>query len=437
MTQEQRGWRALPLALRIALVAWFCLFAARFVWIASHDDFVRSARFTLVTEGTTFALFVLAILGTLDLARRLAGRERLGVRIATVGLAAAFVVDIGFGLVSFMSDPWKHRSLYTVLSHGYFVAWFSVPVGLAVAAWHRRAVALALPIVSFLAVPPPLLGETLYGWLDLSRKSGWFFDMSLRAVNLAVIVVGFIVVARGAIATSRPLAAHGLRSAAKALWLRVIAAVGLALLTLVVIAGKGGTGSLEVLRLAMVTAAVINILALVQFGLGATRAARAEVSELGRWPLLAAGGTALWGAGVMLAQLPYVYKALYQAGDSFMRDMHAEYMQSLAIALPVLVTVGIGLLAIAINGLAARNGNENLRAEAQGKGIGFVMLMLVSLAIQLWMLPKAGSLGAFTLLTLLAAGASLAATVLMAKLCGLGAEELEREPGLPTATVVA
>ncbi len=108
----------------------------------------------------------------------------------------------------------------------------------------------------------------------------------------------------------------------------------------------------------------------------------------------------------------------------------------LSVALPVIVIVGVGILATGLSGFAARRGNDALRSEAQGKGIGYVVLMLVSMAVTAWMVPKARSVGNFAMLSLLAAGASLWGTVMMAKLLGRGADAVESEPGLPQASVV-
>ena len=52
------------------------------------------------------------------------------------------------------------------------------------------------------------------------------------------------------------------------------------------------------------------------------------------------------------------------------------------------------------------------------------------------MVPKATSIGSFVALALLAAGASLSATVMMARLLARGAEAIEAAPGLPPASVV-
>jgi len=63
--------------------------------------------------------------------------------------------------------------------------------------------------------------------------------------------------------------------------------------------------------------------------------------------------------------------------------------------------------------------------------------MLGTVAVQQWLVPKADSLGSFAFMTLLAAGAGLAATVMMARLCTRAADSVHAEPGLPTATLRA
>jgi hypothetical protein len=148
------------------------------------------------------------------------------------------------------------------------------------------------------------------------------------------------------------------------------------------------------------------------------------------------GGMSLWAAGVSLAQLPYVYKALY-GGRGFGGGFEQEFMTSLSVALPIVVIIGVGLLATALSSYAANRGDEDLRTDAQGKGVGYVVLMLVAVAVQAWMLPKATSIGNFAMLSLLAAGASLWGTVIMAKLLGRGAEALDAAPHLPPASLVS
>ena len=433
--EEQRGWRAVPPALLLGLGAWMVLALVRLVHVVASSD-VYAVRLNLVAEGTMFAGYLLAALGTYDLSRRLVGREALGLKIAALGFATLFAVDVSYTFTSFVERLYDHRWIFDVFNYAYFVPALAVMVGLAVALWQvHKGFAVVLLVIAVATHPPQFLQEPLYGWLDLGgHREFWLFDLCVRFVRLAAILWAVLAIARGTTQPHRVLAADGMRSAAKALWLRLIAAVSVGLLTLIVLAGKGGQGSLEVLKLAMVSAAVLNIIALAMFGLGAVRGARAEVGELPRWLLLVGGGTALWGAGVTLAQLPWLYRSLYK-GDS-MGGPFEEYAQVLSIALPVVVTAGVAIVAFAIGSYGNRSGNSELAAQAQSKGAGFVALTLVAIAIQIWMLPKASSLSSFVMLSLLAAVAAFVGSAMMATLCSRTAAVLEGEPSLPTAKVV-
>jgi hypothetical protein len=81
-------------------------------------------------------------------------------------------------------------------------------------------------------------------------------------------------------------------------------------------------------------------------------------------------------------------------------------------------------------------GNDEMRGDARGKGIGFVVLMIVSIAIQSWLLPKSRIGSNFAVLSILAGGAGIYATVLIARLLARSADTLEDRPGLPPASLV-
>lgn len=436
MSEERTGLRALPLVLLLAFAVWLTMTGVRLVYMLSAKDPWAATRLGLISEGTTFATEVLMIFGALELSRRLTGQAARGMTIALVGLVFALAIDVLFGLTNFMARAWEHEWIYKVWDYTSFTTWLLVPIGLCVACWReRRELGVFIVLVSLLTWPPPFLAKPMYEWLP-NGKTGSAISAVFSCVRVGLLLAGFVATARGSAIASRALAADGLRLAARALWLRVIAAVGLVLLTLMAMGGSGGQGSFEMLKLAMMAGAIINLVALTQFGIGAVRAGRGEVSELGRWPLVLGGGASLWAAGVTLAQLAWLYKMLYASGD-LDRSSVVEYAQALSIALPIIVGVGVSLLAVAIAGLGAQRGNEALRAQAQASGAGFVALTLVSVAIQAWMLPQAHSMGSFAGMSLLAAGAGLVATIMMARLCAAGAHELEGDPGLPTASVVS
>lgn len=437
MSEEPKGLRALPPALVLAFAVWLAMIAVRVVYIFAVTDPYRGVRFAMFNEGTGFACEVLATLGAFELARRLTGRAGQGALIAAIGFASTIAIDVAYGFTSFMERAWEHEWIFKVGDYAFFVGWLVVTIGVAIACGReKRGLGIAVVAVSLLTWPPPFLAKAMYGWIP-DGKTGYAIEHAIRAARLIVLVAGFAAIARGTTVTDRALAASGLRSAGKALWLRVIAAVSVILLTLMVIGGRGSKSSLEVLQLAIMAAAVVNIAALVLFGVGGVRAARGTIADLGRWPLVLGGAASLWAAGVTIAQLPWLYKMFYKHDSVLGRSELTEYAQALAIAMPLVVTVGVGLVAIAIGRLAGRRGRAELIAHAQAKGIGFVVLTLVSLAIQAWMLPEAKSLGSFAMMSLLAAGCGFVATVMMARLCGLGADELERDAGLPSATLVS
>jgi len=442
MSEETKGLRGLPPALLLAFAGWFGWQIANVIFLLTVKESWSAVRFHLVNEGLGFACESLSLLGALELARRASGQVALGLKIAACGFAGALLVNTGWGFVQFKDNLWQQEWIYKAVDYAFFVVWVVVPIGLAIANWReRRELAIAIVIVSLLTWPPPFLAKAMYSWMP-SGKSSYVIDGALRTVRFALFLVGFAKLPQVGAVVDRIAAASGLRLAAKSLWLRVIAAISLVLLTLMLVAGRGSKSGLEVFKLATFTVLIVNIIAFAQFGAGALRTARASVADLGRWPFALGGAISLWAAGVTLGQMPWLYRMLYKGdSSSFGSENAMQYAQALAVALPILVTGGIALLAVALAGLGARSGNEDLRGQAQAKGAGFVTLTLVALAITQWMIPeamkKATSAGGFMMLSVLAALSSLFAIVMMAKLLNAGADALEAEPGLPPASVVS
>jgi hypothetical protein len=341
--------------------------------------------------------------------------------------------------VNFTQSPWEHKWVYYLYDYSAVTGWllFAVALTLALPA-AKRGIGFGAIAITVLTLLPHPLRDKLWRALHLDGKLLFSIEMVLRLVRIALLALLVIRVAEGTQTTAQPAsAANGFRLAAKGLWIRVIAACVVVLFTLMMIAGKsGGSGSMSFFKMIMMAQAIIAVIALSMTGLGALRAARSGVPELDPLVLTLGGGASLWAAGVSLAQLPMVYNAFYGGSDYGSRDLR-EMAEVLAVALPVTVILGVGMLATALSGFAGRRNNEELRTDAQGKGIGYVVLMLVAIAIQSWMLPKSSSAGNFAMLSLLAAGASLWGTIMMANLFGRGAESLEMEPGLPMASVVS
>lgn len=433
---ERQGLRALPPALLLAFAGWFVMIVASVVVLFAVKEPWSAVRYHLTSGGVGFATQVLGLVGVLELARRLTGSAALGMRIAAAGFAFEIVLDLAWALLQFKTNLWEHEWVYKVADYAFWGGWLALPVGVAIANWReRRMLAIIVVAVWLLTWPPALLAKPMYSWLP-AGKSGEVIEAVLRALRYALVLGGFAVLARGHLASDRLAASSGLRIAAKALWLRLIAAAAVPLLTLLVIGGRASKGSVEMLKLATFVALLVNIFAFVQFGVGALRTARASVPELGRWPFVLGGAASLWASGVMISQTSWLYRLLYKDGGDSFGGGGMDYAQALALALPLVITGGMALIAVGIGTFAGRRGSEELRGHAQAKGAGFVTLSLVAIAMTSWMVPKATSLGSLAMLMLLALGSAVAAIVMMAKLLGLAADELDREAGLPTASVV-
>jgi hypothetical protein len=438
MDMESTERRTVPPALVIGLALPMVWSLARVlilsVWKPEHGGYVP--RLILIGEGVSFAMSVLMLSGTLELARRMTGRARVGLNIALAGAAIAFAADLLVGLVQFTAKPWDHRWVWKVYDYVGSTSMLAFAIGFVlVLPAARRVLGLVAVAIVFVTWPVDPVRTALFGWMDLGRDATMYFELTLRLLRYGTLLALAIVASRGTTTTDVYAASAGFRLAARALWLRVIAAVCVVLLTLMLVAG-GGRSGVELFRFAMISQGIVTIAALTMFGVGALRVAGSSVAGLSATTLVIGGGASLWAAGVSVAQLPYLYKMLYKTEETYMRSGSMEWAQALATAMPIVVIVGVALLATALSGLAARRGNEDLRTSAQGNGVGFVALMLVAVAIQTWMVPKAESASSFAMLALMAAAAGLWATVLMAKLLARGADVVEEEPGLPLASIV-
>jgi len=431
-----KGLRAIPAPLQLAFLVSFAEIIAYAVFYATVDQPWGAPRFELTMRGLTLATEVCALAGMIELSRRLTGIAAAGATVALVGYALELAADVGWTFAMFNTKLWEHEWIFTANQWAWWIGSTVLLVGIAIAAWEQIAVAIVTLVIGLLIYPPPILGKLLYSWMP-DGKTGIVMQYAMMAARLALMVLAVSTFARRDHVTDRRLAAQGLRGCASALWMRIIAACGVVLITAMAAGGaRRGEGAVEFLKLATMAGAAINIAALVWFATGALRAAASRVAELNRYMLVLAGGASLWGAGVVLGQLPQLYHMLYKPDDVLGRGSH-ETVEALKLAMPLVVMLGVAILALVIGSFAALRRAEELRVQAQTRGIIFVALLLFSLGIQVWVLPKSESLGSFAFTSLLAAFAALVGTIVIAKLCMLAADELEKEPGLPAATLIS
>ncbi|NVB83215.1 MAG: hypothetical protein HOV81_32885 [Kofleriaceae bacterium] len=435
MSDEVKGFRAVPPALVIALAGWFGFLGFRLAYILGKSE-MWSPRLGLAGDGVSMACYTLALLGTLELARRSAGQLSKGAKIAAVGFALGLALEIVTTLMNFDLHIWEKKWLRDGFQYAYWLAGVLSVGGLAWAIWkENRVLAIVGLVVAVFIDPPPFLGDALFGGVK-DFKLALSIDGALRIVRVTVMSILAIAASRGITPMDRPAGAEGLRLAARGMWLRVLVACSIVLLSLMAMGARGGgEGLFKMLRFMMMAGACATTIAFAMFGVGVARTAKASIADLPRYPLVLSAAASLWCCGVELSKLPYIYRMLYKSGDyGGYRDN--DYMLAFTLAEPFVAIVAVALVAIAIGKFASERTTIALQSEAQGKGIGIVFMMLASLAIQNWMIPKAQSQGSVMMLMMLAAVAGLIAVVMIAKLCAGGAEEIEREPGLPIASVI-
>jgi hypothetical protein len=427
-------WRAIPIALRVALVVQVIGIVA---WVPTSlmtgaDS--QYARIHLAHAGLGFVIQVMAVAGTLELARTLAGRARVGGLIAVAGFVANLALVLVWTILSCKQSWLEHELVIRILGYAWTATELATIVGLAIAS-ERLVLGAVSVVLGFAASPPDVLARLVLEPLHLGRHADVLVHTGMELVRTAVLIVLVAVVARTVLTTpDQGRAVSGFRRAARAMWLRVIAAAVVPAITLFVIGARAENGQ-RALSYALIGAAICNVWALIQFGIGVLQAGCARVPEIGRGILVAASAGALWCAGVAAAQTPEIVRPMF-ADDSFLRELSLPYLEAWSVVSPLIAIASIALVVGAIAGFAGRRLHHDLHTQASSRGVGFVILMFVSVAIQAWLLPTVRTPSGFVFLTLTALVCSLVATVMMATLCTRAADALDGQPGLPEAKVV-
>ncbi|MBV8763020.1 MAG: hypothetical protein JO257_37385 [Deltaproteobacteria bacterium] len=431
-----KTWRNLPPALLAMFVIELLSLVVFTTYELTHSFDASAVRFDLTARGFWLAADVLGVFGALALARRLAGSAATGFRIVAAGFALSLAGQIVWDAVWMLHSSGSSSSfetLHELSEWSWFVLKLIPLAGIAVAtaSTHRR-IAVAAVVAIVVCDPAPFLSHHMWGWVVSGWKSQMLLFEVLRLASLAVLAVGSLALAPEPYPAPPTDAVPGFHAIASGLWLRVIAACTFAGLMLLLLLGKAGDGAMGVFKLATISVAVVNAISFLIVARGALTTLVRDMP--GPW-MLVAGIANLWCLGVTLGQLPSTYEMLY--GDS-LRYGGADAMeraQALSIIAPLVAVGAVAAIAIAIAGFAATRGLEQLRAEAQGKGLGFVCLMVAAIGIQQWLLPQQTSEGSMMFFMLTAAGCSLGATVMMARLCTRAADSLHAETALPTATL--
>lgn len=428
-----RSWRNLPPALLAMFAIELVAIVVLTTYDLTHSITARSDRFDLATSGLWLASDALGMFGALALTRRLTGSAATGMRVIAAAFGLSLVASVAWDSIWTLRPEWALDHLRAASDWSWFVIKLLPLAGIAISTFstHPRLALLAVVTV-LLADSPPPLAHHLWGWLVHGYTGQMLLYQVLRIATLAALAAGLVAIAPEPYPAPPSDAAPGFHAIASGLWLRVIGACTFAGLMLLLVLGKSGEGAVSVLKLATISVAVVNALSFFIVARGALSTLVREMPV--SW--MTAGAVAnLWCLGVTLRQLPWTYKLLYGARDfGYASDLETR-AQALSIIAPLVAVAGIAVIVAAIAVFAANRGLAQLHDEARGKGLGFVMLMIAAVGIQNWLLPDQTSDGSAMFLLLAAAGCSLGATVLMARLCTRAADSLHAETALPTATL--
>ncbi len=427
--------RAVPPLFLLAIVGELLFVGLELGWRFASTGELWIERLSLTSGGLGLATRALAAAGIWELARRASGRARKALLVSAIAFLAGIVFSMGW---NWLWTLWhRHESfetLWKIESYAQFTCDVVAMTAFAIAAWSAGAVAIAGLVLALASHPPPFAYDWILSLIGNGDKAGLVFEIVVQLLLVAGMLLLAIAVASGEANSEPHRAAAGLRQVAASLKLRVVGVlVGAGLTILVILGSNGGEGALGALKLAMFSQVVLYAIAQVMMSLGAMRASSAAVPDLPRWACALAAALALWCTGVVILQVPRMYNLLYGEEHGFFRK---DSVEALSLALPLVVAASVAVVAAAISALAARRGDEQLRMHASGKGVGFAALIVSSIGITTWVVPHAKSDSGYAMMLVCAGGALLWAFVLAAKLCALGADAVEAEPGLPAAKVV-
>jgi hypothetical protein len=402
------SWRHVPPALRIAVVLGLVVVGIRAL-PPPREFFPLWLQLSMAASAVRYATSVLFAVGALDLSRQLVGGARRGAQIAVVAALLELTVELLWELIRMRTS--SPAAFVWVVRYGLSATAVGLVVGFALAARRRfPGLAIAAIVVSVAMRVLVLLVQQREIWVVVT------------GLHVAILLVLVLVASPEHDVTVPELAERGFRHAARALWLRV-AAVGLVPALALVTAGSRATAG--IVQTATAGAALISVVSLTYFGIGAIGAARARLAELRAGSLYASGVCALVCAGLTVSQ------------TSFDHNSFGERTPVLSILAPLVAIASLGLLTQAITGFATRRQLHDLRLRGSGSGVMACVLLLVSFVITAWLSSGAASQGSVLLLVLVSLLCALFGTIMLARLCTAAADAVrDSAPTLPTATAL-
>ena len=435
-----KRWAAIPLAYRVGVLASVCSTVAIVLSSKLAPDYGRMAKVNLAALGVSLVFQVCVLVGALELTKLLVGRAALGAKVAALGWTLGLASIVLWVVVRAKHGVMHDDSMY------YQWLWFAVTtvttIGLAIMVWRVPALAIAVVVLTLVVINhPPPLEHWIYEHMREHRDAYSYLRSALRLVYAALLlVVALVAVAdlpEGFTMSEPQRARIGLDRMAAAMWIRVVGAIVLPLLTVMLVAGDGRGGE-KILGYGALFGTGLGILSLAWFGVGALETARSQHEAVRRGAFVAAAAASLWCAGVTLQQLPDLYSALVDHGEGGEGwGPASNYASMFPYLLPLVATASIIAGALAISGFASRRGHLELAARGERTAVVVGLMQLFAMGVTVWCLPEARSTSSMVLLLLMALACGLIAIVSMARLARDAAYAVEAPPPeLPSAQLL-
>jgi hypothetical protein len=436
-----REWRRVPPALLLGFAIQVVFGIARVVHFTNVEAF-RDEGWNVYENAFSLAAAGLVASGLWELARRLPRTAAIGARIAAIAVLVELSWAVGWLVIGFYggsNESQLVRVLVPIVNWLPGVTLVATAVGIGIAT-RRLAWIIALPVAVALVFPVPALDEAITRWLEIrSATTGALLRLGPYPVFALACLVACFVASAAADAPTRERGDVAFERAAKALWLRVSAALGLAGLMLFVIVAEAEAGeAVWLLRVVVVLAPAIDAFALILFARALLGLSRANVS---RWFVLPAAGAALWAAAVLVVRAFATASMLYGARVHHYGDANEpDLSEALPVLLPLVAGAAILLVLVAITQLMRERGREELRENATVRTGVFVVLSLGALYIahhEAEALSHGASKARVVFGLAGAAFASIYALVIAAKLCRQAATVVADDTALPGAKLLS
>lgn len=434
-------WRALPATALVLLASLTLTKLAAWIHLAANGygrGFSESsyAAQRVALDGAAAMHAVLLVLAMRDVARRV-----VGVDARWLALAIGGAVALAIGDAMWLYDGYVDRLAFANEPSGRawilrfdLVAGLAVAVGLAGPAVRRGSggplVAAALIVTTALTFRVLSVGELLH--IDGSPAANQLIFLLTRLAYVAALGTAMALVVSGAAAPPpEPERQHyGLAQVGSALVGRLLLAVGAAAFTIMAFSARS-PGLLKVTF--TVIPAVLALVMIMQIA-GTFTTARGQVAEQ---RLVVAGGLMVWATTVQVGQAILVFRLMRASSG---RSMDLYGLDELATALPYL-TPAVALLSILVllSAISAIRRHHQLADDGTVSNATtlFVMATLAALGLQLGLMRKVTTEGELLLMTIVIAGANVAALLAVARCCQKTAWAIKLAPPttLPAARI--